>query len=188
MTSPCIENSHLCTAKPSANNGVLGHDAEPRLPRIFGGADADRADRPHVKPVSEGYRYVTWYFLLLFVSVSTLVMVEPVGEILKDIFSTVVGPIPTAWLSAALSSLEVIMYRIKRGGLAALALSTCIVAGNEKVVVGTERIQNRTFDVFDYVDPLIGTINGGWLQTSYLQTVANNTSRTCFPWCNSSIW
>jgi hypothetical protein len=139
----------------------MEHDAEPRLPRIFE-ANADRVDR---EPVSEGYRHVTWYCLLLFVSISSLAVLEPVGMILRDIFSFLLGPTSTTWLSGASSLLEAIMYRIKRGWLPALALSACVVAGNEGVVIGTERVLNWTFDVFDYVDPLIGTINGGWFSS-----------------------
>jgi hypothetical protein len=135
----------------------MEHDAEPRLPRIFEEANADRVDR---EPVSEGYRHVTWYCLLLFVSVLSLAVLEPVGVILRDIFSFLLGPFST-WLSGASSLLGAIMYRIKRGWLPALALSTCVVAGNEGVVIGTEKVLNWTFDMFDYVDPLIGSNNGG---------------------------
>ena len=156
-----MEGNRLCTVKPSAGNGVMEHDAEPRLPRIFEEANADRVDR---EPVSEGYRHVTWYCLLLFVSVLSLAVLEPVRVILRDIFSFLLGPIST-WLSGASSLFGAIMYRIKRGWLPALALSTCVVAGNEGVVIGTERVLNWTFDVFDYVDPLIGTINGGWFSS-----------------------
>jgi hypothetical protein len=161
MTSPCIEDNRLCTVKPYAGNGAMEHDVEPRLPRIFAEATADRVDR---EPVSEGYRHVTWYYLLLFVSVSSLAVLEPVGVILKDMFSFLLGPIST-WLSGASSLMEAIIYRIKRGWLPALALSTCVVAGNKGVVIGTESVPNWPFDVFDYVDPLIGTINGGWFSS-----------------------
>jgi hypothetical protein len=47
-----------------------------------------------------------------------------------------------------------VMYRIKSGLLAAFGLSIYSV-------LGTDCLEKRAFDVFDYVDPLIGTSSGG---------------------------
>lgn len=44
------------------------------------------------------------------------------------------------------------MYNFNRKSLARLALSLPFVLGSA---------EKRDFNVFDYVDPLIGTINGG---------------------------
>lgn len=201
MTSPCIEDRPACTAKssvpcPAVGNGVLRREsgAESQLPRMSGEANTDGVDRPHVKSpgvrfwvISEGYRYVTWYCLLLFVLVS-LAMVEPVAAFLKDIYSAVFGPSSTPWLSGAVSILEAIMYRIKLGWLPVLAVSTCIVTGNDTMMVGTEMVVNRTFEVFDYVDPLIGTINGGEMCTFKGQaSAADDMYRSRFSWCNTSL-
>jgi hypothetical protein len=50
------------------------------------------------------------------------------------------------------------MYRFGLGFLTALALSIC-------GVVAKEVLKKRAFDVLDYVDPLIGTSNGGELNS-----------------------
>jgi hypothetical protein len=50
------------------------------------------------------------------------------------------------------------MYRFGLGFLTALALSIC-------GVVAKEGLKKRAFDVLDYVDPLIGTSNGGELNS-----------------------
>lgn len=76
------------------------------------------------------------------------------------------------------------MYRIKSGILAILALAIGQVVGNVC-------LEKRAFDVFDYVDPLIGTINGGelGLMASIFRTVTKLIEcRPCLPWCYSSIW
>jgi hypothetical protein len=51
------------------------------------------------------------------------------------------------------------MRRISSGFLASLALSPCGVTGNPNFE--NERTVRQTYDVFEYIDPLIGTINGG---------------------------
>jgi hypothetical protein len=182
MTSACIEDSHShpckCTAKPSVGNGVLGHDAESQLPRVFGGdfkltarAKTDPVDRPHVKSAgvrysvfSEGYRYVTWYRLLFLVTiVIILTMVGSVGDSGKDfvniISTTSRKCFETLNYLGALIIQAVTMRRISSVVVTSLALSSCGVAGNMRV--GNVRVENQTYDIFDYIDPLIGTTNGG---------------------------
>ena len=44
------------------------------------------------------------------------------------------------------------------------SLSTLAVAG--QVVIGLE-VEKRNFDVFEYIDPLIGTANGGRRETTF---------------------
>ena len=154
MTSPCIDDNHSCMDKPSVGNGVRGLNAASWLPRIFGEAKSNHAGRPHVKSAgvrtwltSEGYRHVTWYRLLSLLFLSILGMAG-------FSYSSTHSSIFTVQTPGGSSIIQKIMYRIRLGWLPTLAVSTCVVLGNETVV-------NKTFDVFDYVDPLIGTINGG---------------------------
>ena len=52
-----------------------------------------------------------------------------------------------------------VMDRVKSGFLAALLLSNCGVFGGERNQI--QSVEKGGYDVFDYIDPLIGTINGG---------------------------
>ena len=156
--------------KPSVGNGVPGRDAGSRLPRMFGEAKTHRAHRAKSAGVrswrfSEGYRYVTWYHLLFLVSLSIL-------GVAGLLFSSIRPSISTTWSPGASSIAQKIMYRL--GWLPALAISTCVVLGNETVV-------NKTFDVFDYVDPLIGTINGGPFSAVIVGLLLTRTTGHVFP-------
>jgi hypothetical protein len=202
MTSACIEdsNSHpcKCTAKPSVGNGVLGHDAESHLPRMFRGdfkptarAKTDPVDRLHVKSagirclaISEGYRYVTWYRLFFLVTISIiLTMVGFVGDSDKG-FGNIIS-ITSRECFEILNYLgtfiiqAVTMRRMNSGVVASLALSSCGVVGAAKV--GNERVENQTFDIFDYIDPLIGTINGGEFIASILKYLLTMRTGHVFP-------
>lgn len=42
-------------------------------------------------------------------------------------------------------------------------------------LTASSEFENRAFDVFDFIDPLIGTINGGKLKRLYLAFKADNT-------------
>jgi len=154
---------------------------------MFGGAKTNRADRLHVKSVtSEGYRHVTWYRLFFFALVSMLLIVGSTSGIFKRLGIYMPSSAHESLQSLTFywaSHFEAIMHRVKLLWLPALALplSTCGVLGNETVV-------NRTFDVFDYVDPLIGTINGGGVYGFNTGTIADNETRSCFPWFNPSFW
>jgi hypothetical protein len=198
MTSACIEGLHShpckCTAKPSVGNGVLQHDAESQPPRRFGAgsteARLDRVDRPHVKSagvrysvISEGYRYVTWYRLLLLVTVSiTLTMMCAVRDS-ENIFGDFISLASRKCLESLnyLGSfiIQASMRPVKSGILASVALSSCGVVGN--TTVGNERVVNQTYDVFDYIDPLIGTINGGGYYSFNIPTVTDMSTGHVFP-------
>jgi hypothetical protein len=69
--------------------------------------------------------------------------------------------------------------------LASLALSPCGVIGNPSFE--NEGAVSQTYDVFDYIDPLIGTINGGRVFSFKIQSVADDGCRSCFSWCNPSL-
>jgi hypothetical protein len=73
------------------------------------------------------------------------------------------------------------MCRFKSGLLAALSLSI-------SCVLGSERLEERAFDVFDYIDPLIGTINGGEMISFILDVYANEIYRSCISRRNSPLW
>jgi hypothetical protein len=204
MSSPCIKDSHSCRIKPPVGNGVICRDAASQVPRTIGvdfkltlSAKTDRVDRPHIRSagvrysvmISEGYRHVTWYRLLFLVTISimtVLAFVQAGDRNLGSIISSTCRKCLETFDHLGGFILQAIgMRRISSGFLASLALSPCGVIGTPSFE--NEGAVSQTYDVFDYIDPLIGTINGGGIFSFKIQSVADDGCRSCFSWCNPSL-
>lgn len=113
--------------------------------------------------ISEGYRYVTWYRLLFLVTISIMAVLAFVrdgdGDLGSIISSTSSNWLETLDYLGGFVLQAIGMRRISSDFLASLALSPCGVTGNPNFE--NERTVRQTYDVFEYIDPLIGTINGG---------------------------
>ncbi len=183
MSPPYIEGIHSCRTKPPVGNGVICRDAESRLPLTIGdlklnsSANTDRVDRPHIRSpgarypvISEGYRYVTWYRLLFLVTIAIMAVLAFVQDGDSDlggiISSTSCKCLGTLDYLGGLILQEIGMRHISSSFLASLALSPCGVTGNTSFE--NESAISQTYDVFDYIDPLIGTINEGGFIASTL--------------------
>lgn len=185
MSSPCIVDSHSCRTKPPVGNGVICRDAESQLPRTIGGnfkftssAKTDRVDRPHITSpgvrysvISRGYRYVTWYRLLFLVTISIMAVLAFIrdgdGNLGSFISSTSRKCLETLEYLGGFILQAIGMRRISSGFLASLALSPCGVIGNPNFE--NESAVSQTYDVLDYIDPLIGTNNGGGFYSFNMQ-------------------
>ena len=61
------------------------------------------------------------------------------------------------------------------------ALAVALLAAPSKSISATSHLARDTVDILDYVDPLIGTSNGGKVTDSYqLQIIQLTKNRTCF--------
>jgi hypothetical protein len=153
-----------------ALDAAMQNPSYPAQLEEFSTAKTDRVDRPYIRSpgvrysvISEGYRYATWYRLLFLVTISILAGLAFVrdrdGDLGSIISTTFRKCLETLGYLGGFILQAVGMRRISSGFLASLALSPCGVIGNPSFE--NESAVGQTHDVFDYIDPLIGTINGG---------------------------
>ncbi len=71
------------------------------------------------------------------------------------------------------------MFKLKSGAILGFVAVCSVTTGAE--------VGKRAFDVFDFVDPLIGTINGGVYEWLKNYSRISNDSRTCVPWRNPAF-
>jgi hypothetical protein len=190
MSHPCIEDSHSCRTKPPVRNGVICRDVESKPPRTIGGdfklassAKTDQVDRPHIASAgvrysltSEGYRYLTWYRLLFLVAVSIMTVLAFVRDGDGDLGSI----IP----STSRKFLETLGYL---RGFVLQAIGMRRTSSGFLASLENENVLSQTYDIFDYINPLIGTINGGEFYSFNIRFLADDGCRPCFSWCNPSL-
>jgi hypothetical protein len=88
---------------------------------------------------------------------------------------TTIESVSGLWKSIGSWILEAAMQPIKLKSLIGVPLIVSSLAASSG-------LEKREFDVFDYVDPLIGTINGGTLECLHTQLSELTVNQvTCFP-------
>lgn len=82
------------------------------------------------------------------------------------------SPISPGGLSGTGCSMLQMMSRLKFGPLVALTTLVCTSFGDAEIGGGVAHVQSlgasKAYDVFDYIDPLIGTNSGGMLEATAL--------------------